>query len=44
MAVALMMEAVWASETLVNSYQFTRRYNPEGNHLHAHRGENLKSR
>jgi hypothetical protein len=31
--IALMMEAVQASETLVNSYQSTRRYNPEDSHL-----------
>jgi hypothetical protein len=29
----LMMEAVQASGTLVNSYQSTRRYNPEDSHL-----------
>jgi hypothetical protein len=29
--IALMMEAVQTSETLVNSYQCTRRYNPEDN-------------
>jgi hypothetical protein len=27
--IALMMEAVQTSETLLNSHQFTRRYNPE---------------
>jgi hypothetical protein len=32
-AIALMMEAVQTSETLVNSYQSTRRYNPEDSHL-----------
>jgi hypothetical protein len=31
------------SETSVNSYQSTRRYNPEVGHLHTHRRENLKS-
>jgi hypothetical protein len=31
------------SETLMNSYQSTRRYNPEDSHLHSHRRENLKS-
>jgi hypothetical protein len=41
--VALMMEAVQTSETSVNSYQCTRRYNPEDSHLHSHRRENLKS-
>jgi hypothetical protein len=41
--IALMMEAVQASETLVNSYQSTRRYNPEDSHLYSHRRENLKS-
>jgi hypothetical protein len=32
--IALMMEAVPISETLVNSYQSPRRYNPEDGHLH----------
>jgi hypothetical protein len=41
--IALMMEAVQTSETLVNSYQSTRRYNPEDGNLHSHRRENLKS-
>jgi hypothetical protein len=41
-AIALMMEAARTSETLVNVYQTTRRYNPENNHLHTHRRENLK--
>jgi hypothetical protein len=40
---ALMMEAARTSETLVNFYQTTRRYNPEGSHLRTHRRENLKS-
>jgi hypothetical protein len=40
---ALMMEAARTSETLVNFYQITRRYNPEDNHIHTHRRENLKS-
>jgi hypothetical protein len=31
--IALMMEAASASETLVNLYQSTRRYNPEDSHL-----------
>jgi hypothetical protein len=31
---ALMMEAARTSETLVNFYQTTRRYNPEDSHLH----------
>jgi hypothetical protein len=30
--IALMMEAVQTSETLVNSYQSTQRYNPEDSH------------
>jgi hypothetical protein len=33
LAIALMMEAARTSETLVNFYQTTRRYNPEDNHL-----------
>jgi hypothetical protein len=41
--IALMMEAARTSETLVNFYQTTRRYNPEYSHLHIHRRENLKS-
>jgi hypothetical protein len=32
-AIALMMEAARTSETLVNLYQTTRRYNPEDSHL-----------
>jgi hypothetical protein len=40
---ALMMEAARTSETLINSYQTTRCYNPEDSHLHTHRRENLKS-
>jgi hypothetical protein len=40
---ALMMEATQTSDTSVNSYQYTRRYNPEGSHLHTRRRENLKS-
>jgi hypothetical protein len=31
--IALMMEAARTSETLVNFYQTTRRYNQEGSHL-----------
>jgi hypothetical protein len=38
-----MMEAASTSETLVNFYQTTRRYNPEDSHLRTHRRENLKS-
>jgi hypothetical protein len=30
-----MMEAARTSETLVNFYQTTRRYNPEDSHLHG---------
>jgi hypothetical protein len=30
------------SETLVNFYQSTRRYNPEESHLRIHRRENVK--
>jgi hypothetical protein len=32
---ALMTEAARTSETLVNFYQTTRRYNPEDSHLHT---------
>jgi hypothetical protein len=42
-AIALMMEAARTSETLVNFYQTTLRYNPEDSHLRTHRRENLKS-
>jgi hypothetical protein len=38
-----MVEAANTSETLVNFYQTTRRYNPEDSHLRSHRRENLKS-
>jgi hypothetical protein len=38
-----MMKAARTSETLVNFYQTTRRYNPEDSHLRTHRRENLKS-
>jgi hypothetical protein len=41
--IALMMEAVRTSETLVNFYQTTRRCNPEDSHLRTHRRKNLKS-
>jgi hypothetical protein len=37
------MEAARTSETLVNFYQTTRRYNPEDSDLRTHRLENLKS-
>jgi hypothetical protein len=30
-----MMEAARTSETLVNFYQTTRRYNPEDSHIHG---------
>jgi hypothetical protein len=43
LVVALMMEVARTSETLINFYQTTRRYNPEDSHLHTHRRENLKS-
>jgi hypothetical protein len=33
--IALMMAAASASETLVNFYQTTRRYNPEDSHLYT---------
>jgi hypothetical protein len=38
-----MMEAIRAAETLVNSYQSTRRNNPEDSHQHIDHRENLKS-
>jgi hypothetical protein len=41
--IAMMMEATRTSETLVNFYHTTRRYNPEDSHLRNHRRENLKS-
>jgi hypothetical protein len=41
--IVLMMEAAITSETLVNLYQTTRRYNPKDSHLRTHRRENLKS-
>jgi hypothetical protein len=41
--IALMMEAAMSSETLVNFYQTTRRYNPEDSHLRTNRRQNLKS-
>jgi hypothetical protein len=41
--VALMIEATSTSETLVNVYQTTRRYNPEDSHLRTRRRKNLKS-
>jgi hypothetical protein len=37
-----MMEAVSTSETLVNFYQTTRRYNPEDSHLYNRRRGNHK--
>jgi hypothetical protein len=37
------MEAPRTSETMVNFYQTTWRYNPEDSHLRTHRRENLKS-
>jgi hypothetical protein len=37
MAIALMMEAARTSETLVNFYQTTRRYNPEDIHLRTYK-------
>jgi hypothetical protein len=41
--IVLMMEAASISETMVNFYQTTRRYNPEDSHLHTSCHENLKS-
>jgi hypothetical protein len=39
-----MMEATNTSETSVNFYQSTRRYNPEDSQLHPRLREKLKSR
>jgi hypothetical protein len=39
---AMMMEAARTSETLVNSYQSTWRYNPKDSHLHSNRHGNLQ--
>jgi hypothetical protein len=36
--ISLMMEAARSSETLVNFYQTTRRYNQEDSHLQKHEG------
>jgi hypothetical protein len=41
--IVLVIEAASTSETSVNLYQTTRRYNPEDSHLHTRRRENLKS-
>jgi hypothetical protein len=38
-----LMKAVRTTETSVNIYQTTRRYNSEDSHLRTHRRENLKS-
>jgi hypothetical protein len=38
-----MVETASTSETLLNIYQTTRRYNPEDSHLRTRRRENLKS-
>jgi hypothetical protein len=35
MAITLMMEGARTSETLVNFYQTTQRYNPEDSHLNV---------
>jgi hypothetical protein len=37
------MEEVYSSETLVSTYKSTRRCNPEDQHRHLHRRDNLKS-
>jgi hypothetical protein len=42
LAASMMMEVARTSETMVNFYQTTRRYNPEDSHLRTHRRENLK--
>jgi hypothetical protein len=36
LAITLLMEAARTSETSVNFYQTTRRYNPEDSHLRFH--------
>jgi hypothetical protein len=41
--VIALMETASTSETSVNFYQTTRRYNPENSHLHTRRREYLKS-
>jgi hypothetical protein len=41
--IALMMEAVSSSETLVSIYQTSWFNIPEDSHLHTRRRENLKS-
>jgi hypothetical protein len=38
-----MMEAARTSETLINFYKTTRRYNPKDSHVNTRRRENLKS-
>jgi hypothetical protein len=38
-----MMEAARSSEKMVNFYQTTRRYNPEGSHLRTNRYTELSS-
>jgi hypothetical protein len=40
--IALMMEAARTSETSVNFYQTTRRYNPQYSHVLTRRRENPK--
>jgi hypothetical protein len=39
----LRIEAVCPSETLVSTYESTRRYKPEDQHRHPHRRESLRS-
>jgi hypothetical protein len=39
-----MMEAARTSETLLNVYRTTRRYNSEDSRIRTHRRENLKSK
>jgi hypothetical protein len=43
MITTLMMEAASTSETSVNFYQTTWRFNPEDSHLHNHHHDKLKS-
>jgi hypothetical protein len=41
--IRVVMKVVQTSETLINLYQSTWRYNPEDSHLHTNCCENLKT-